>query len=116
TLTVTSQTGKRRISKMLSIGTVPNTYDNPYSPLRGKNSYNPAVTIPTANNNLPVQPWLPPLHTPTPQPATPTPLQKTPTSLPTTKVANTVPTTPSTPNITTPLILITLGITTLIIS
>ncbi len=118
TLTVTSQTGKRSISKTLNVGTVPNTYDNPYSPLRGKNSYNPAVTIPTANNNLPVQPWLPPLHTPTAtaQPATPTPLQKTPTPLPTTQVANTPPTTPSTPNITTPLILITLGITTLIIS
>jgi hypothetical protein len=35
------------------------SYDNPYSPLRGKNSYNPAVTLPTANNNLPVQSWLP---------------------------------------------------------
>jgi len=114
TLTVTSQTGKRSISKTLSIGTVPATYDNPYSPLRGKNSYNPAVTIPTANNNLPVQPWLSPLRTPTPQPATPTPLPKTLTPLPTTKVANT-PSTP-TPHITTPLILIALGITTLIIS
>lgn len=111
TLTVTSQTGKRSISKTLSVGTAPDTYDNPYSPLRGKNSYNPAVTIPTANNNLPVQPWLSPLRTPTPLPKTPTPL-------PTTKVANIPPTTPSTPtrNITTPLILITLGITTLIIS
>jgi hypothetical protein len=111
TLTVTSQTGKRSISKTLSVGTVPDTYDNPYSPLRGKNSYNPAVTIPTANNNLPVQPWLSPLRTPTPLPKTPTPL-------PTTKVANIPPTTPLTPtrNITTPLILITLGITTLIIS
>ena len=114
TLTVTSQTGKRSISKTLSIGTVPATYDNPYSPLRGKNSYNPAVTIPTANNNLPVQPWLSPLRTPTPQLATPTPLPKTLTPLPTTKVANT-PSTP-TPHITTPLILIALGITTLIIS
>ena len=81
TLTVTSPGGKRTISKILNVGTGPNTYSNPYSPLGGTNHYNPAVTLPVANNNLPVQPSLAPLQiaTPTPIPTTPTPIPTAPT-------------------------------------
>src|SRR6266851_341332 len=70
TLTVTSPGGKRIISKTINVGSGPNYYSNPYSPLGGINRHNPAVTIATANNNLPAQPFLKPplLSTPTPTP------------------------------------------------
>jgi len=88
TLTVTSPTGTRIISKTLSVGTSPATYANPYSPLPATNTPNPAVTIPTPDNSLPVQPALPPVQTPTPVPTfapspTPTPASITPTTAPT---------------------------------
>ncbi len=51
------------------MGNGPNYYSNPYSPLGGANHYNPAVTIATANNNLPQQP---PLHAPLISTPTPT--------------------------------------------
>ncbi len=87
-LTVNSPVGKRSITKTLNVGTKPTIYDNPYSPLPGKNSPNPAVMLPVANNSLPVQPMLPPLLTPTlavtpPLPTT-IPLIATPTHSPTT--------------------------------
>jgi hypothetical protein len=67
TLTVTSPQGKRSIRKFINVGNEPNIYSNPYSPLRGVNRLNPAVTVPVANNNLPAQPALQPplLATPT---------------------------------------------------
>ena len=78
TLTVTSPGGKRIISKTIIVGSGPNYYSNPYSPLGGINNHNPAVTIASPDNNLPAQPFLnPPLiATPAPTvtvaPATPT--------------------------------------------
>ena len=78
-LTVTSPSGQRIIVKTLNVGTAPNTYANPYSPLGGINTPNPAVTLPVANNNLPVQPPLSPL----PSFTTPTPsATASPTSVP----------------------------------
>ncbi len=68
TLTVTSQSGKRIISKTINVGNGPNFYSNPYSPLGGINSHNPAVTIATPNNNLPAQPFLNPPLIATPAP------------------------------------------------
>ena len=82
-LTVTSPTGTRSMHKTLNVGTSPNTYANPYSPLRGTNTPNAAVTLPTPNNALPVQPALPLVQTPT---LTPSP---TPTLAPTTPTAET---------------------------
>ena len=84
TLTVTSSGGKRVISKTITVGPVPNTYSNPYSPLRGRNHFNPVVTIPVPNSNLPVQPPLAPPRIPTPRPTaglahTPTVVPVTPT-------------------------------------
>ena len=68
TLTVTSPGGKRTVSKTINVGSGPNYYSNPYSPLGGINRHNPAVTISTPNNNLPAQPFLNPplLSTPAP--------------------------------------------------
>ena len=89
TLTVTSPGGKRIISKTINVGNGPNYYSNPYSPLGGINRHNPAVTIATANNNLPAQPPLNPPVITTPAPtvtAAPT------TSVSATPVATTVPT------------------------
>ncbi len=89
TLTVTSPGGKRVISKTINVGNGPNYYSNPYSPLGGINRHNPAVTIATANNNLPAQPFLNPPVITTPAPtvtAAPT------TSASATPVATDVPT------------------------
>ena len=71
TLTVTSpEGGTRVITKLLQVGATSNYYSNPYSPLRGKNFMNPAVTIPSPDNSLPAQPFVqPPLSAVT---ATPT--------------------------------------------
>ncbi len=104
-LTVTSPTGTRAISKTLSVGTAPDTYANPYSPLPATNTPNPAVTIPTPDNSLPVQPALPAVQTPTPVPTpalspTPTPTSITPATAPT--AASTVADGPSTFNSTPP--------------
>lgn len=96
-LTVTSPGGTRTIRKTLSVGASPNTYANPYSPLPGANTPNPAVTIPTPNNSLPIQPALPIVQTPTPSPTpnpTPTLALITPTPAPT--VVSTVVDGPST--------------------
>ena len=83
-LTVTSPTGTRTIRKTLNVGTGPNTYANPYSPLRGTNAQNPVVTLPTPNNSLPVQPPLSLVQTSTPTPSpTPTLAPATPTTIPT---------------------------------
>jgi PKD repeat protein len=68
TLTVTSPGGKRIIGKTINVGNGPNYYSNPYSPLGGINRHNPAVTIATANSNLPAQPPLNPPHIATPAP------------------------------------------------
>jgi hypothetical protein len=91
TLTVISTSGKRIISKLLNVGTSPNTYSNPYSPLGGTNHFNPAVTLPVANNNLPLQP---PLHPPLAplQTATPVPTTSTPVPTSTTGAINRAPT------------------------
>lgn len=90
TLAVTSPNGKRSISKVINVGTAPNIYDNPYTPLRGTNRPNPAVTLPLPNNNLPVQPPLAPVRTPT----TRTP--SSPTIAPTISRVSSPTTTPST--------------------
>jgi len=82
TLTVTSPGGKRTISKTINVGNGPNYYSNPYSPLGGINRHNPAVTIATANNNLPAQPFLNPPLLSTPAP-TMTAAPATATSAPT---------------------------------
>jgi PKD repeat protein len=105
TLTVTSPTGTRTISKKLSVGTSPDTYANPYSPLPATNTPNPAVTIPTPDNSLPVQPALPAVQTPTPAPTsapspTPTRTPIAPTTAPT--ATSTVASGPSTFNPTAP--------------
>jgi PKD repeat protein len=55
TLTVSSSHGRRVISKVLSIEIGARTYSNPYSPLRGDDTPNPAVSIPTPDNSLPAQ-------------------------------------------------------------
>ena len=70
TLTAASSSGRRVVRKVLRVGTEPNTYSNPYSPLRGTNSHNPAVKIPAPDNTLPAQP---PLAAPFAQTVTPTP-------------------------------------------
>ncbi|HEU0001119.1 MAG TPA: M28 family peptidase [Ktedonobacteraceae bacterium] len=82
TLTVTSPGGKRTISKTINVGSGPNYYSNPYSPLGGINRHNPAVTIATANNNLPAQPFLNPPFLSIPAP-TVTAAPATATSAPT---------------------------------
>ncbi len=46
TLAVTSPDGKRIISKAIHVGSRPTIYENPYSPLPGKNRPNPRVTLP----------------------------------------------------------------------
>jgi len=46
TLAVTSPGGKRIISKAIHVRSRPTIYENPYSPLRGKNRPNPRVTLP----------------------------------------------------------------------
>jgi hypothetical protein len=91
TLTVTSPGGKRIISKTINVGSGPNYYSNPYSPLGGINRHNPAVTIATANNNLPAQPPLKPPILSTPTPA-PTATAATTIAVSTTPVATVVPT------------------------
>ncbi len=97
TLTVTSPSGKRSISKAINVGTEPTIYENPYTPLPGTNRPNPAVTLPVPNNNLPEQPPLAPVRTPTPLATPPTPLPTTPTPLPTISTANSpMPTTGTT--------------------
>ncbi|HEY0754815.1 MAG TPA: M28 family peptidase [Ktedonobacteraceae bacterium] len=53
TLTATSSGGKRVLQKTLHIGFSPLTYTNPYSPLSGKNTLNPSVKIPAADDTLP---------------------------------------------------------------
>ncbi len=80
TLTVTSPGGRRVISKRINVGDGPNFYSNPYSPLGGINSHNPAVTIASPNNNLPAQPFLNPPLVATPAP-TVTVAPATPTSI-----------------------------------
>lgn len=70
TLTASSSSGRRVVQKVLRVGAAPNTYSNPYSPLRGTNVPNPAVKIPTPDNTLPAQP---PLAAPFAQLAAPTP-------------------------------------------
>ena len=93
TLTVTSPGGKRIISKTINVGSGPNYYSNPYSPLGGINRHNPAVTIATANNNLPAQPPLKPPLLSTPTPAPTVTAISTPTSgISATPVATDVPT------------------------
>ncbi|MGH2497914.1 MAG: PKD domain-containing protein [Ktedonobacteraceae bacterium] len=82
TLTVTSPGGTRTISKTINVGSGPNYYSNPYSPLGGINRHNPAVTLATANNNLPAQPFLNPPLLSTPAP-TVTTAPATATSAPT---------------------------------
>jgi PKD repeat protein len=110
-LTVTSPVGKRSITKILNVGTKPNIYDNPYSPLPGKNNLNPAVMLPVANNSLPVQPMLPPLPTPTPAvtppPPTTIPVIATPTHSPTIS--------PSAPSSVNDILLVLIGIGIVII-
>lgn len=111
-LTVTSPTGQRSITKTLNVRTGPIIYANPYSPLGGTNSPNPAVTLPVANNNLPVQPTLPPLPTPTPS-ATPSPLPTATPLLPTpTRVPAAPPSVPRTGDV---LFLVLIGIVIAII-
>lgn len=82
TLTVASSAGQRVVKKVLSVGTSPRTYSNPYSPLRGENTPNLAVKVAVSDNTLPAQP---PLSAPsslvppqTPQTGT-TPLAALPT-------------------------------------
>lgn len=79
TLTASSTSGRRVVQKVLRVGSVPNTYSNPYSPLRGTNSHNPAVEIPAPDNTLPA---LPPLAAPFAQFVTPTPTLPTSTVSP----------------------------------
>ncbi len=81
TLTVTSPTGKRIISKTINAGTEPTIYSNPYSPLGGINRLNPTVKIPVPDNNLPEQP---PLAPPTLAPTSTTPTTATAIPVPTT--------------------------------
>lgn len=112
TLTVTSPTGKRSISKTINVGTQPHTYSNPYSPLGGMNQLNPAVRLPVPDNNLPERPAL----------ASPV---LAPTSTPTTYVAATAttgistatatPSTQTTDSIGIPLLLLIIGIAIVII-
>jgi hypothetical protein len=70
TLTVSASSARRVVRKTLYVGSVPNVYSNPYSPLSGHNVPNPAVKIPTSDAGLPAQP---PLAAPFVQLVTPTP-------------------------------------------
>src|SRR6266567_1424060 len=53
-LTVSSTEGTRTITKVINVGTRPTSYDNPYAHDQqdGFPSANPAVTLPTANDQL----------------------------------------------------------------
>lgn len=70
TLTAASAGGKRIVRKILHVGLAPVTYSNPYSPLSGKNTPNPAVSIPASDNTLPAPP---PLSAPFAQSSSPVP-------------------------------------------
>src|SRR5437899_4684687 len=59
TLTATSASGSRVVKKTLRVSFSPVTYSNPYSPLRGLNTPNPGVKLPSADNTLPAPPALP---------------------------------------------------------
>lgn len=58
-MTAVSAGGQRIVKKVLSVGSAPAFYSNPYAPLSGKNTPNPGVKIPTSDNALPAHPPLP---------------------------------------------------------
>lgn len=72
-LTVTSPDGRREIHKIVQAGTAPVIYNNPYVPLLGANTPNPAVQIPASVASLPSQPPLAAPFASSPSSATPVP-------------------------------------------
>jgi hypothetical protein len=99
TLTVASPGGTRVVKKVLNIGTASKVYSNPYSPLRGKNTPNSAVKIPSSDDALPAQP---PLAAPFAQPASPVASATTLAVAPTEPVVGRQSTSSSSPGVTLP--------------
>lgn len=84
-LSVNSASGRREVRRSLVVGRAPVIYGNPYVPLPGKNTPNPAVQIPHSDASLPVQPPLAAPFAATPTPvvsATPAATTAPPTRIP----------------------------------